>query len=73
VAADFITNYLPLALFPVLYAGAKFYYYKNGKGFALTPVEKLDFVTDIAEIEADTYVFHPELLHCCLTELLQLR
>ncbi|KAJ7141206.1 amino acid permease/ SLC12A domain-containing protein [Mycena epipterygia] len=55
VVADFITNYLPLALFPVLYAGAKFYYYKNGNGFALTPVEKLDFVTDIAEIEADTY------------------
>ncbi|KAJ7141220.1 amino acid permease/ SLC12A domain-containing protein [Mycena epipterygia] len=55
VVADFITNYLPLALFPVLYAGAKFYYYKNGNGLALTPVEKLDFVTDIAEIEADTY------------------
>jgi len=55
VVADFVTNYLPLALFPVLYGGAKFYYHKKGAPFAWKSYEKLDFVTDIAEIEADTY------------------
>lgn len=45
----FITNYLPLALFPALYLGARFYY--------RTPIIKakdMDFITNIDEIEADT-------------------
>lgn len=46
----FVTNYLPLALFPFLYIGARLYY--------KTPVVKgrdMDFITDIDKIEADTY------------------
>ncbi|KAJ3545067.1 hypothetical protein NMY22_g2575 [Coprinellus aureogranulatus] len=46
----FVTNYIPLALFPILYIGARFYY--------RTPMvkpEDMDFVTNIDEIEADTY------------------
>lgn len=46
-----MTNYLPLALFPILYFGAKFYYKE--------PIKKpheMDFVTDIAAIEAESYV-----------------
>lgn len=50
VTATFVTNYLPLALFPVLYCCAKFF---NRKPIART--HNMDFVTDIAEIEADTY------------------
>ena len=45
----FITNYFPLALFPVLYIGARLYY--------RTPFvkpEDMDFITNIDEIEADT-------------------
>lgn len=47
----FVTNYLPLALFPILYIGAKFYYKE--------PIKKpheMDFITNIQEIEAETYV-----------------
>ncbi|KAJ7367981.1 amino acid permease [Mycena albidolilacea] len=55
VVADFVTNYLPLALFPVLYAGAKFYYWKKDGSLYWVTAEKMDFVTNIAEIEADTY------------------
>lgn len=72
VVADFVTNYLPLALFPVLYLGAKFYYWKQGGSLFWVSAEKvcvvcllsqatpktlkskMDFVTNIAEIEADT-------------------
>ncbi|KAJ3479841.1 hypothetical protein NLI96_g8777 [Meripilus lineatus] len=46
--ANFVTNYLPLALFPVLYIGAKLW--------RRTPVVKpadMDFVSGLAEIEAD--------------------
>jgi len=46
----FVTNYFPLALFPILYLGSNFYY----KQPAVKP-EEMDFVTNIAEIEADTY------------------
>lgn len=45
----FVTNYLPLVLFPIFYIGAKFYY--------KVPVKKaheMDFVTNIKEIEAET-------------------
>lgn len=48
--ATFVTNYLPLILFPILYTGAKIWH--------RTPIVKaseMDFVSGIAEIEADTY------------------
>ncbi|KAI9063004.1 amino acid permease [Trametes sanguinea] len=47
---QFVTNYIPLALFPILYIGAKIYF--------RTPMvkpEDMDFVTGLKEIEADTY------------------
>ncbi|KAJ6516194.1 amino acid permease [Mycena sanguinolenta] len=53
--ATFVTNYLPFILFPILYISAKIYHWRHGKGFALRPLEDLDYVTDIAEIEADSY------------------
>lgn len=45
----FITNYLPLVLFPILYIGARFYY----RGSIRKPHE-MDFVTNIKEIEDAT-------------------
>ncbi|KAN0100779.1 amino acid-polyamine-Organocation superfamily protein [Tylopilus felleus] len=44
----FVTDYLPFVLFPILYIGARFYY-------RTPPVkpEDMDFVSDIAQIEAD--------------------
>ncbi|KAF7355053.1 Amino acid permease [Mycena sanguinolenta] len=53
--ATFVTNYLPFILFPVLYISAKIHYWRRGKGFKLRPLADLDYVTDIAEIEADSY------------------
>ncbi|KAK7061449.1 lysine-specific permease [Favolaschia claudopus] len=53
--ATFVTNYLPFALFPVIFLAAKYHYWRIGKGFWWKPVAELDFVTNIAEIEADTY------------------
>ncbi|KAJ7228964.1 amino acid permease [Mycena pura] len=50
--ANFITNYLPLGLFPVLYGCAKFYYSKfKGHSLSWVSAEKMDFVSDIAQIE----------------------
>ncbi|KAF5377694.1 hypothetical protein D9615_005238 [Tricholomella constricta] len=46
----FVTNYLPLVLFPILYIGAKLYIRKP-----LIKAQDMDFVTNIAEIEAETY------------------
>ncbi|KAF9477031.1 amino acid permease [Pholiota conissans] len=46
----FITNYLPLALFPVFYFGARFYY----RGSMKKPHE-MDFFSNIKEIEDATY------------------
>ncbi|KAK0465379.1 amino acid permease [Desarmillaria tabescens] len=46
----FVTNYFPLMLFPVLYIAAKFYY-----KVPYVRARDMDFVTNIAEIEADTY------------------
>ncbi|KAF5339037.1 hypothetical protein D9758_014105 [Tetrapyrgos nigripes] len=43
----FITNYLPLMLFPILYVGAKLYYKDPVK-----PASSMDFISDIKEIEA---------------------
>jgi yeast amino acid transporter len=45
----FITNYLPLILFPVLYIGARLWY-KQGP---ISP-QDMDFVTGLDAIEADT-------------------
>ncbi|KAK7694580.1 hypothetical protein QCA50_001766 [Cerrena zonata] len=48
--ANFITNYLPFALFPILYCGAKLW--------RRVPIVKpldMDFVSGLAEIEADCY------------------
>jgi len=54
--ANFITNYLPLGLFPVLYGCAKFYYSKfKGHSLSWVSAEKMDFVSDIAQIEAESY------------------
>ncbi|KAG6831278.1 hypothetical protein H0H92_011788 [Tricholoma furcatifolium] len=46
----FITNYLPLFLFPMLYFSARFYTRKP-----MVAPEDMDFVTNIAEIEAETH------------------
>jgi len=53
-AATFVTDYLPFVLFPILYLGARFYY-------RTPPVkaEDMDFVTDIAQIEADEEPVQP--------------
>jgi hypothetical protein len=48
--ADFITSYLPLALFPVLYIVSKLW----TRVPAVGPSE-MDFYTGLAEIEASTY------------------
>lgn len=48
--ANFITSYLPLGLFPVLYFGFKFI-----KKTRFVRVSEMDFVSDIAQIEAETY------------------
>ncbi|KAH9968928.1 amino acid permease [Russula dissimulans] len=49
-SADFVTNYLPLALFPVLYVGARLW----TRVPHVKPSE-MDFYTGLAEIEASTY------------------
>ncbi|KAF9454882.1 hypothetical protein P691DRAFT_799885 [Macrolepiota fuliginosa MF-IS2] len=46
----FVTNYLPLVLFPILYTGARIYF-KRGP----VKAQDMDFVSNLAEIEADTY------------------
>ena len=43
----FITNYLPIALFPILFFGWKFF-----KKTKMVKPHEMDFVSDIAEIEA---------------------
>jgi len=48
--ADFVTNYLPLAFFPVLYVAARFW----TRVPHVKPSE-MDFYTGLAEIEASTY------------------
>jgi yeast amino acid transporter len=52
--ATFITNYLPLALFPILYVGA----YLKFRQPMVSP-SQMDFVSDLAEIEAEVYVLPP--------------
>ncbi|KAG6911819.1 hypothetical protein DXG01_000066 [Tephrocybe rancida] len=46
----FVTNYLPLVLFPILYCVARLVQRKP-----IIAPEDMDFVTNIAEIEAETY------------------
>ncbi|OJA12045.1 hypothetical protein AZE42_06700 [Rhizopogon vesiculosus] len=48
--ATFVTNYILLMVWPVMYVGARLYY-------RVKPVaaEDMDFKSDLAEIEADTY------------------
>ncbi|KDN39184.1 hypothetical protein RSAG8_08955, partial [Rhizoctonia solani AG-8 WAC10335] len=46
----FVTNYIPLVLFPILYVGAKFVYRQP-----MPKPHEMDFHSGIAEIEADTY------------------
>ncbi|KAJ3870099.1 amino acid permease/ SLC12A domain-containing protein [Lentinula novae-zelandiae] len=48
--ATFVTTYLPLALFPVLYVGAKMYYRQP-----IIKPQDMDFISNIAEIEAEDY------------------
>ena len=49
-AATFITSYLPVVLFPVLYIGAKLW----TRAPIVKPSE-MDFYSGLAEIEASTY------------------
>ncbi|CAE6475296.1 unnamed protein product [Rhizoctonia solani] len=46
----FVTNYIPLVLFPILYFGAKLVYRQP-----MPKPHEMDFHSGIAEIEADTY------------------
>ncbi|KAH9944440.1 amino acid permease [Epithele typhae] len=46
----FVTNYLPFALFPILYVGAKFWFRTP-----MVKYEDMDFISGLKEIEADTY------------------
>jgi len=48
--ATFVTNYLPIVLFPILWVGCKFY---KGTKFFIPPME-MDFVSDVKEIDAIT-------------------
>jgi amino acid transporter len=48
--STFVTNYISLILFPILYVGARFYYREPPK-----KPEEMDFITNLDEIEADTY------------------
>lgn len=50
--ATFVTNYLPLALFPVMYLGARFW---RREPF-VKPAD-MDFISGLAEIEAEWWVF----------------
>ncbi|KAG8905694.1 hypothetical protein FRB99_008408 [Tulasnella sp. 403] len=44
----FVTNYFPLFIFPIIYTGARYYFRTP-----LVDAKDMDFVTDIAEIEAE--------------------
>jgi len=48
--ATFVTNYLPLILFPILYIGAKLW-----KRTPILTASEMDFQSGLAEIEAETY------------------
>lgn len=46
----FVTNYLPLVLFPILYIGARLYLRTT-----LVRPEEMDFKSGLAEVEAASY------------------
>jgi len=46
----FVTNYLPLVGFPIMYVGAKLYYRQP-----IAKPHEMIFITDIDAIEAETY------------------
>lgn len=48
--ADFVTNYLPLVLFPILYIAAKLW-----TRVPIVKASEMDFYSGLAEIEASTY------------------
>ena len=48
--ASFVTNYLPFILFPILYLGAKYW-----RKVPVVKAQDMDFVSGLAEIEADCY------------------
>ena len=48
--ANFVTNYLVLAIWPIMYIGARIYY-----GVKPVAAEDMDFKSDLAQIEADTF------------------
>jgi len=50
ITATFVTNYLPLALFPILYTIWKF----KTRVPIVKPMD-MDFITNLDEIEAETY------------------
>lgn len=54
-AATFFTNYIPLALFPILFVAKKFWSKTQWRR-----VQDMDFITNIAEIEAAEM---PEVRH----------
>ncbi|EKM54879.1 uncharacterized protein PHACADRAFT_259046 [Phanerochaete carnosa HHB-10118-sp] len=49
-AATFVTNYLPLILFPILYIGARIW-----RRTSFIPASEMDFQSGLAEIEAACY------------------
>ena len=46
----FVTNYLPLILFPIMYVGARFW-----RRSRLVAPEDMDFQSGLAEVEAASY------------------
>jgi hypothetical protein len=49
-SADFVTNYFPFVLFPILYIGAKYW-----TRVPIVQPADMDFYSGLAEIEASTY------------------
>lgn len=48
--ATFVTNYIPLVLFPILYLGSRWW-----KRAQVIDASEMDFQSGLAEIEAETY------------------
>lgn len=49
--ATFVTNYLPFALFPIMYVIGRYVIYRA----PMVKAADMDFVSGIAEVEADSY------------------
>lgn len=54
----FVTNYLPLILFPILYTGAKLW-----RRDPIVRTKDMDFFSGLDEVEAASYVHSPFLTH----------